>query len=312
MTSDLWNTWSAAVSQTRVGTESAYSLGIYRWQPHPQMETPISDLYLPSEILDYILDFLEDDIETLMQCCLVSKSWVPRARKHIYAVVVFEGLEDLQSWKETFPDLANSPSYHTHILVIGCNPGFRGESGWIQGFPHVEQVMVECEDWTDPLSFQKLAPSLKALAVHSSSLPLSQIFDLIRSLPLLEVLALGGSIADDDADDYDDDYDDGDGENHDHNHDHGGNGDESDEPRAVVSSNSPALSETLQIQLTSSVGRILSGLLGLPGGLRFRDLKLAWCRKPDMPHAVELVGMCSNTLEYLDIGCRISGMLDPL
>ncbi|KAF9644347.1 hypothetical protein BDM02DRAFT_3103092, partial [Thelephora ganbajun] len=45
--------------------------------------------YLPPETLDYIVDFLHDNRETLEQCCLVSKSWVPRARKHLFADIKF-------------------------------------------------------------------------------------------------------------------------------------------------------------------------------------------------------------------------------
>ena len=37
----------------------------------------MSVLDLPQEILDYATDFLYDERETLKQCCLVSKSWVP-------------------------------------------------------------------------------------------------------------------------------------------------------------------------------------------------------------------------------------------
>ncbi|KAF9645264.1 hypothetical protein BDM02DRAFT_3073690, partial [Thelephora ganbajun] len=45
--------------------------------------------HLPPEILDYIVDLLHDEPETLKQCCLVSKSWVSRTRKHLFANVEF-------------------------------------------------------------------------------------------------------------------------------------------------------------------------------------------------------------------------------
>ncbi|KAF9642961.1 hypothetical protein BDM02DRAFT_3104213, partial [Thelephora ganbajun] len=45
--------------------------------------------HLPPEILDYIVDFLYNEPETLKQCCLVSKSWVPRTRKHLFADINF-------------------------------------------------------------------------------------------------------------------------------------------------------------------------------------------------------------------------------
>ncbi|KAF9643160.1 hypothetical protein BDM02DRAFT_3081141, partial [Thelephora ganbajun] len=45
--------------------------------------------HLPPEILDYIIDLLHDKPETLKQCCLVSKSWVSRTRKHLFADIEF-------------------------------------------------------------------------------------------------------------------------------------------------------------------------------------------------------------------------------
>ncbi|KAF9644814.1 hypothetical protein BDM02DRAFT_3067122, partial [Thelephora ganbajun] len=46
-------------------------------------------VHLPPEILDCIVDFLRDQPETLKQCCLVSKSWVSRARSHLFTNVEF-------------------------------------------------------------------------------------------------------------------------------------------------------------------------------------------------------------------------------
>ena len=58
--------------------------------------------YLPPEILDYIIDLLYDEVETLGECCLVSKSWVPRTRKHLFAEVAFQAAAELELWKKTF------------------------------------------------------------------------------------------------------------------------------------------------------------------------------------------------------------------
>ena len=248
------------------------------------METPTSDPYLPPEILDYIIDFLEGDFETLAQCCLVSKSWAPRARKHIFAIIVFEGEDVLELWKMTFPNPANSPSYHTHTLAIGCDPGDMEESGWIQGFPRVENLIVECEHWVDFSSFQKLAPSLKSLTVLSSTVLHTQIFGLIRSLPFLNDFAIAGDIIDDD---------------------------ESNESPVVVST-PPTLIATLYIHLSGGVGKAVSEFLGLPGCRRCRDLELGWCHESDLSQVAEVVAMCSDTLEYLDIGSEVGGRLDPL
>ena len=74
---------------------------------------------LPPEISDYIVDFLHDEPEALKQCCLVSKPWVPRTRKHLFGEIALCYPYDLEEWKETFPDPANSPSAHyTYTLTF--------------------------------------------------------------------------------------------------------------------------------------------------------------------------------------------------
>lgn len=242
---------------------------------------------LPQEILDHVVDLLYDSPETLKQCCLVSKSWVPRTRKHIFAHVKFTSEESLQSWKKAFPDPTNSPSYHTRVLTVECDPGDIENNNWVQGFSHVERLVVDDSHTTIPFSaFHQLAPSLKSLLVVSLSLPQPQTFALIRSLPFLEDLGL---IGDSDAIEIG----------------------EPDDP-LVLATTSPTLTGTLDIFLSEGIAGILRGLLGLPGGLRFRRVELAWCSELDLPQVVELVTTCSGTLEYFDLACGIDGKYDPI
>ena len=78
----------------------------------------MSDLRFPPEIWDHIVDFLHDQPETLKQCCLVSKSWVPRTRTHLFGEIAFSYHNNVNAWKETFPDPANSPAHYTHSLSL--------------------------------------------------------------------------------------------------------------------------------------------------------------------------------------------------
>src|SRR6266540_1354321 len=82
----------------------------------------MSDPVFPPEILDYILDFLHKEPETLKQCCLVSKSWVPRTRQYLFSDIGFYSARTLKSWNNTFPDPTNSPAHHVSTLVIDCYP----------------------------------------------------------------------------------------------------------------------------------------------------------------------------------------------
>lgn len=101
---------------------------------------------LPPEIADHIVDLLRDEPATLKQCCLVSKSWIPRARKHLFGEIEFEHPADVDAWKEVFPDPANSPGYHTHSLFIDCVEVFTTadaeEGGWIRAFSNVVRLNV--------------------------------------------------------------------------------------------------------------------------------------------------------------------------
>ena len=55
---------------------------------------------LPPEILDYIVELLHDDKTVLKRCCVVSKSWIPRTRKHLFANIRLFTKKHLESWKK--------------------------------------------------------------------------------------------------------------------------------------------------------------------------------------------------------------------
>ena len=40
---------------------------------------------VPNELVDQILNNLQDDQETLKQCCLVAHAWLPRSRFHLFS-----------------------------------------------------------------------------------------------------------------------------------------------------------------------------------------------------------------------------------
>ena len=154
----------------------------------------MSNVSLLPEIFDYVVDLLPDKPETLKECCLVSKSWVPRTRKHLFANITFRSEADLGSWKETFPDSANSRAYHTHTLIIRCpelvTASDAEEGGWIRAFSGVANLEVYNNKWcyvkTSVISwapFHVFSPTLKSLRVFPVILPCPQFFDLVLSSP---------------------------------------------------------------------------------------------------------------------------------
>ena len=97
--------------------------------------------YLPPEILDYIIDHLHDEPEALKMCCLVSKSWVPRAREHLFYEIKFQYLAHANAWKRAFPDPTRPPAHHTHSLSVRFIGSIfiadAEEGSWVKTFSNV-------------------------------------------------------------------------------------------------------------------------------------------------------------------------------
>jgi hypothetical protein len=104
-------------------------------------ETTMSNIHLPVETLDHIVDHLHDTRDALRNCCLVSKSWVPRARRHLFAEIAFRTIESLESWKKTFPDPSTSPARYAKFLFIYCPQAVTADS-WIRSFSGAKYLNV--------------------------------------------------------------------------------------------------------------------------------------------------------------------------
>lgn len=80
--------------------------------------TATSNPYLPPELLDHFIHHLQDTKDVLKTCRLVSKSWIPGTRRHLFAHIKFCTANDLQSWKSTFPNPPTSPTHYTQTPSI--------------------------------------------------------------------------------------------------------------------------------------------------------------------------------------------------
>ena len=255
----------------------------------------MSNPHLPAEMLDRVVDHLYDTKDTLRNCCLVSKSWVPRTRTHLFADISFLTEGCLESWKETFPDPSTSPAHYTKTLSISCShvvTAIDAESGgWIRGFCRVVDLEVASHgssagDSFSLIPFHGLSPTIKSLRVAAPCLPSSRIFDLTLSFPLLEDLTVvihetsvessdeieGGAI-----------------------------------PTAAQPSTSPMFTGTLYLYLQGGVEPFTHRLLSIPGGIHFRKLILGLIHDDDPSSIMALMDGCSHTLESLDISADLLG-----
>jgi hypothetical protein len=157
-------------------------------------ETSMPNPYLPPEILDHIVDHLHDTENALRNCCFVSKSWIPRTRKHLFANIGFHTAKRLQSWKETFRDPGTSPARYTKTLHIGSYVVLAGDAevgSLLEDFSRVVRLEVgSYEVFADTskvsfIPFRNFSPVLKYLRVVVPILPSSRILNLILSFPLL-------------------------------------------------------------------------------------------------------------------------------
>jgi hypothetical protein len=247
----------------------------------------MSSPHLLPEILDYTVDLLHDQPESLERCCLVSKSWVPRTRKHLFVQIIFQTEEHLRLWKEMFPDPSISPAHYTKILSVFCLQAVVAADaeagGWIRGFSRVVHLGFFINRSFSLVPFHRISPDIKTLIflVEVPALPSSRIINLILSFPLLEDLGVHVITP------------------------YGMSSDNDDSPdrllTAVQPSSLPVCSGFLELFMQGGMEPVTRPLLSLPLGIHFRKLVLAWYHEADLLTTIALVEGCSHTLESLKI-----------
>ena len=130
---------------------------------------------LPLEILDYIGGHLFDNPTALKACCLVSKSWVPQTRKHLFFRVEFYApASHFEMWKKTFLNPSDSPAhYYARSLSVQRFPvvttADADMGGWICAPHNLVHLELECFSREDRLvslvPFHGLSPTLRSLSL---------------------------------------------------------------------------------------------------------------------------------------------------
>lgn len=243
---------------------------------------------LPQELVDLIIDYLRDELPTLSVCCLISKAWVQRVRKHLFAELKFHPFgRHIKQWRRTFPDPANSPAHNTRILYIP-RPD-------LIAAVHLDTLLTFCgvvrlDVNTDLMNDQKASliplhafpPALRSLHLTFASLPNSEIFSLVYSFPLLEDLSLVSRAA---------------------RYGH---------PAWNIPPTSPRFTGSLELRLKEGIYRTVHLMLDLPNGLHFTSIGVQWLSDRDIEATMRLVSRCSNTLESLSITNYVSGAFSSI
>ncbi|SJL14114.1 uncharacterized protein ARMOST_17569 [Armillaria ostoyae] len=106
------------------------------------MTTPFkksdSSLSVPQELLDYILDFLHNDVPTLRTCSLVSHAFLPCSRYHTYSSVFIVHVCELHIFRERYAgqaykskDLAALLEYSPHVAPLVTRFGIHAKLDWM-------------------------------------------------------------------------------------------------------------------------------------------------------------------------------------
>ena len=259
---------------------------------NPLVETTMSSsVGLPPEMLDLVVDHLHDQPATLKSCCLVSKSWISRARTHLFSSVNFHARRSpVKLWMETFPDPSNSPASYTRTLSI-CNLSIVAATGtsarpWIHAFCYLVELGVDTSGLDDTeislIPLHGLSPTLRSLHIFHSITPLSEIFHLICSFHFLEDLTLMSDI-DGKPDGW------------------------------TVPSTSPKFTGTLYLGVKPRDGVLhtVRHLLDLPRGLHFSKILVSYPSE-DVESTAGLVSRCFGTLESLHLSCLFLSAFPPL
>ena len=231
---------------------------------------------LPPELLDSILDHLHDKPATLKMCCIVSKSWIPHARRHLFAHVSLYDLgSSIELWKKTFPDPSDSPAHHTRTLsIIGSlviTAADMGVGGWIRTFHNVVHLELSYVGRTTPSALYGLSPTLRSLSLRYTPFD----FRLIYSFPLLEDLALVAAPSFTDVN------------------------------RWNTTLRPPKLTGTLILEACGEARFAIRQLFDLSGGLHFSEIRTTFCNEEAEPVS-DLVSTCSKPLKKLTLSYRTS------
>lgn len=155
---------------------------------------------IPQDVIDEILDHLAADsgqafTGSLRSCALVSKSWVPSCRRHLFRTVVFAS-GDIPRWLRTFPAPEEGPARHVRDLQFSVGirdsapKGFFDHTPW---FVNVKRVTLLGRGRWMPFVW-RLPQSVTSLTLNMEVATLLQVRDITRDLPDLVDLSLSGSV----------------------------------------------------------------------------------------------------------------------
>jgi hypothetical protein len=161
---------------------------------------------LPSETIDYILDYLHDDRSALLACSLTCKGWLSCSRYHLFSEVLLHN-SNVDSFMELLDIEWTSVGPAIQRLTLDqLEPGSDRNSRPIHASPNVPRLVYHLYNvvslrvsrviWENaPQSVQELVSCInfKHLEIRFTSFKTySQLANIICASPMLHTLSLSG------------------------------------------------------------------------------------------------------------------------
>lgn len=173
------------------------------------MSSPATSSRLPQELVDTVIDEFRNDVASLRACSLVSKPWVYRSRKHLFATVHLPTCL-LRRWLERVPATPASPlDVHHSIRSLFLQPASPSAAFCIpetfadhlSSFTQLSGLAFASslrEEWTDAFSdsalvakyFGSLGRSLRKLELTRVHLDMVALQALLDVFPRLEQILI--------------------------------------------------------------------------------------------------------------------------
>ena len=157
-------------------------------------------LVIPQDIVDEILDHLaaDSDFESLRACALVSRSWAPSCRRHLFHTADLTWLR-VNGWLYSFPLPEESPAHHFRVLRLTIRGNNWFPDKFLEHAPRFTNVrelsLFGGEDYfgSRPPSRWRLPESITSLTIDGScGISFAAIWDIMAQLPKLDDLNLWG------------------------------------------------------------------------------------------------------------------------
>ena len=256
---------------------------------HPNLVEPdtITAPGIPQEIIDEILGHLAtaSDTRSLQSCVLVSRSWVPSCRKHIFHTTWFTP-SSMSRWLEAFPVPEESPAHHIKDLRFWVGVETWPPEEFFERTPWFTNVQRVClwESGVSPLSptpsFWRFPPSITSLTISMDMATPLRIREILAELPNLDDLSLSGyfptvpSVL----------------------------GGEVPRTRAVMRGRFGGKLELLKGLAEEDVMKML---LEVPTGLHFTEIRIDGAGEWGLPATMKLLDACAKTLVKLSYVCNV-------